>query len=506
MVNLRMDGKSEFLKDISSKKIYCFGAGRLFRRFLSNYSEVKVCGVIDNYLADKQSHMVVDGIQIPILSLEEYGLIHDSDSVLVITAGAYEEIIQQLDFTRAIDGMDCFLTLFLCNQEGAEERVDSLISWIKKVRESQENFAEFNQTSRVKRFQIWNRMPDYKTAGNKAMEDIRDIAGAMGYQEIDIHLLVGNTDSEAKEWSVERNRQEWERCYEIIPKDSVLLLQHPTWQLQSSRTQILRRLKKEKNVKIISVMHDVESLRKVYDDSVKQDEFSIIFELTDVFVVHTQAMKSYFLSIGVEENRVVVLGIFDYLAEAPVLRHMDKSIVVAGNLDGKKSPYVGKLRLLQNIKINLFGVGYMPSEENKNIVYHGASPADEIAQALCGGFGLVWDGDSLDTCGGYTGKYLRYNSPHKCSLYLAAGLPVIVWKEAALAGFVREHCVGIAVDSLYEISEMLTDMTEERYKKFIENIKPVSKALRNGENTKRAIMEAEKLLGLCDREGFEGSL
>ena len=496
MVNLRMDGRAEFLKNISSKKVYCFGAGRLFSRFLNNYSEVNVCGVIDNYLADSQGHVMAAGRQVPILSLEEYVAIHDGDSVLVITAGAYEEIIQQLDFTQAIDGVDCFLTLFLCNQEGMEDRIESLLSWIKKVREPGENFAESNQTSDVKRFQIWNRMPDYKTAGNKAMEDIRNIAGAMGYQKIDIHLLVGNTDSEAKEWSVKRNQQEWERCYETIPNDSVLLLQHPTWQLQSSRTQVLRRLKSEKNVKIISVMHDVESLRRVYDDSVKQEEFSVIFELTDVFVAHTKAMKKYFLSIGVEENRVATLGIFDYLAAEPVLRHMEKSITVAGNLNGIKSPYVKKLRSLPNIKIHLFGVGYTPSPEDTHIFYHGAFPTEEISQALCGGFGLVWDGDSLDTCGGYTGQYLRYNSPHKCSLYLASGLPVVVWKEAALAAFVQEHGVGLAVNSLYELPAILEDMTEERYNEFLMNIGPVSKALRDGEHTKRAILAAEKFLGI----------
>ena len=496
MVNLRMDGRSKFLENISSKKVYCFGAGRLFRRFLSNYPEVNVCGVIDNYLADSQSHVIVNGMQVLILSLEEYVSIYDGDSVLVITAGAYEEIIQQLDFTQAIDGVDCFLTLFLCNRERMEERVESLLSWIKKVRESGENFAEANLTSRVKRFQIWNRLPDYKTAGNKAMEDIRDIAGAMGYQKIDIHPLVGNTDSEAKEWSVQRNRQDWEQCYETIPDDAVLLLQHPTWQRQSARTKTLRRLKDEKNIRIISVMHDVESLRKVYDDSVKQDEFSVIFELTDIFVVHTAAMKEYFLSIGVEAERVVTLGIFDYLAAEPGARQLDKSITVAGNLDGKKSPYVEKLRSLQDIKIHLFGVGYAPSEGDKHIVYHGAFPTDEISQALCGGFGLVWDGDSLDTCSGYTGQYLRYNSPHKCSLYLASGLPVILWKEAALAGFVQEHGVGIMVNSLHELPEILADMTEERYNEYLAHIRSVSKALREGANTKRALKAAEKFLGI----------
>ena len=34
----------------------------------------------------------------------------------------------------------------------------------------------------------------------------------------------------------------------------------------------------------------------------------------------------------------------------------------------------------------------------------------------------MWDGPSPDTCAGVYGAYLRYNNPHKTSLYLAAGL------------------------------------------------------------------------------------
>ena len=56
-------------------------------------------------------------------------------------------------------------------------------------------------------------------------------------------------------------------------------------------------------------------------------------------------------------------------------------------------------------------------------------------------FGLVWDGTSLDGCNGRYGEYLKFNNPHKTSLYLSCGIPVIIWKEAALADFVEEHKV-----------------------------------------------------------------
>ena len=86
-----------------------------------------------------------------------------------------------------------------------------------------------------------------------------------------------------------------------------------------------------------------------------------------------------------------------------------------------------------------------------NINYHGSFGVDEIPSKLTRGFGLVWDGDSLDGCRGQSGQYLRYNNPHKLSLYLSSGLPVVIWTGAAEAGFVREHGVGLCVDSLNDL-------------------------------------------------------
>ncbi|MEI3535629.1 MAG: hypothetical protein V8R16_02480, partial [Bacilli bacterium] len=53
------------------------------------------------------------------------------------------------------------------------------------------------------------------------------------------------------------------------------------------------------------------------------------------------------------------------------------------------------------------------------------------------------------------GKYLKYNNPHKLSLYLAAGLPVIVWSKSAIAKFVIDNNVGICVNNLNEINDKI---------------------------------------------------
>ena len=49
---------------------------------------------------------------------------------------------------------------------------------------------------------------------------------------------------------------------------------------------------------------------------------------------------------------------------------------------------------------NLYGVGFDESRALENEAYFGSFLPDELPAALEGGFGLVWDGDSAETCSG----------------------------------------------------------------------------------------------------------
>ena len=104
-----------------------------------------------------------------------------------------------------------------------------------------------------------------------------------------------------------------------------------------------------------------------------------------------------------------------------------------------------------------------------------------------GSFGLVWDGVSAKTCEGIYGNYLRVNNPHKTSLYLASGIPVIIWKEAALADFIeKQHC-GILVDSIDDITEKIKKMSDQEYCEIQKNVCDIGKKIRDGYFYKKAL-------------------
>ena len=92
------------------------------------------------------------------------------------------------------------------------------------------------------------------------------------------------------------------------------------------------------------------------------------------------------------------------------------------------------------------------------------------------------------------GEYLSYNNPHKLSLYLASGLPVIVWKKSALSDWILQRGLGIAVESLYEIPNVLKDMPISGYNNMLANVELVSRKLQTGHYMKTAIEFAVELI------------
>ena len=114
---------------------------------------------------------------------------------------------------------------------------------------------------------------------------------------------------------------------------------------------------------------------------------------------------------------------------------------------------------------------------------------EELPGELSGHYGLVWDGTSIETCDGPFGNYLRFNDPHKLSLYLVSGLPVIVWAESAVAGFVKEESLGITVSSLKDIPQAISRVSPTEYKTMVQNTLKFSARLRDGYYLKHALEE-----------------
>ncbi len=284
-----------------------------------------------------------------------------------------------------------------------------------------------------------------------------------------------------------------------LPFKSVLFTQYPNNKFR----KLILFFAKLKRCKIITIVHDVRCLKGRTKDI--QAELSKIV-CSDVIIVHNESMKAWFL----EQNTtipIVILGIFDYVSkEKPLQNKTVKkndvySIAYAGGFGAGKNSYIFNFDMLEHSKYNLklYGIGFdankrKVSEEISIIHYQGAFPSDQIAYKIEADFGLVWDGISTESCSGDLGEYLKYNNPHKTSLYLLCGLPVIVWDQAAIASFIVKNNLGIGIANLKDLNTVLENLSEEDYKLMKNNVQIVQEKVMHGKFVEIAVKEAlEKL-------------
>jgi len=324
-----------------------------------------------------------------------------------------------------------------------------------------------------------------KNAGSKARNDVEAILISEGYEGLE--LKVENWYKMNFFKAQQHKYRATKSVFDQLGAGDELVIQFPIIHHTFFISRLIKQAQK-RGAKFYLLIHDVETLRHAAGSEVKfrhkvrnyfQEKKALMS--VDGIIVHNDIMKKVLVSQGVPADKMVSLEIFDYLIpnfEEKTAPQKDQPIIVAGNLNPTKSGYL--YNLPEQPAYNLYGVGYDESRALKNTSYFGSFMPDNLPTALEGSFGLVWDGDSSETCQGSYGNYLRFNNSHKASLYLASGFPVVVWKESALAPFILEKSCGIAVASLHDLEAALENLTEKEYADLSENARRIGKDLREG--------------------------
>lgn len=449
--------KTEFLEEIKGKKLYCYGAGKVFRDFLRLYPHIDIYSVVDrsaDILKDKFKNIK---FITPERFLKEC---EDEKSVLLITCFDYVEIENELQKIQFLNALPCYVYYIMQEKDGVKEMSYDLNKY---------QLTEFRYQDCM--------------AGQKAPTDVTIIAAKSGYKPITLNRGTVTRGTE-------QTRLAWEDIADNLKEDSYLILQLPLLDDTEGLYKIFD-IKKKKNIKIIGIVHDINIVRgnpTEYDFR----QYKVLKEVPDVLIVHNMYMVKMLADRGFDSDRLVKLEIFDYLI--PDYKEIKESdgIVIAGNLMESKAGYVYQINKINNVTFNLFGANYNAKKPFDNINYFGAFLPDELIKNLTGKYGLVWDGDSVETCSGGKGEYLKINNPHKLSLYLAVGLPVIIWDEAAEADFVLRENVGFTVRSLYDLPGKMSDISNNNYEIMKKNAEKVGARLRNGEYLTRALKKAEE--------------
>lgn len=327
-------------------------------------------------------------------------------------------------------------------------------------------------------------------AGSKARNDVEKILCEKGYTEVNTALNI--------KIKIIRKIFEYIRYFFIcnFNKNSIIIHQYPN--LPFLFNFCLNMAKKLNGFKIITIVHDL-SLRAKGTRINNAFLQNYVLKFSDCVIVHNNFMKEYIIkNMQIKDEKIVVLGIFDYLMSDLNNKNTlssDGNIIIAGNLDKNKCGYVYKLNgTTQRLKYNLYGPNYDNSIIQDNCNYKGVFSPEELPYKMQGAWGLVWDGPSVETCADLMGQYLKLNNPHKTSLYIACGIPVIVWSQAAISKFIEDKELGLIVDSIYDIEEVINNLTPEDYYKIKENVNKEGKKLRSGFYMSEAVKKAVSML------------
>ena len=350
------------------------------------------------------------------------------------------------------------------------------------------------------------------TAGAKAPRDISEICRQRGMHRFRMPMLPTECCKlYQKLWILIVGTYYWWKLEHMVSEGDIVIYQHPMYGNRVAERYIPH-IQKRKKVQFIAVIHYLESLRKGIDVVISQNQKTsnladnILLKYFDVVICHNDYMKQYLISQGFEKEKLVSLNIFDYLngcGKTQPSKGKDFSIAIAGNLAPGKCAYIYDIFGVDGTKnpglrVHLYGSNYAEINQCENMIYHGSFSPEDLPEHLEGAFGLVWDGTSAETCIGNTGEYLKYNNPHKTSLYLSSGIPVIVWSKAAIADFVIRNGVGIAVDSLYDVNDRISEISEADYASMCENVDCIGVKLRSGGYFMAALDESLRILRESD--------
>ena len=314
----------------------------------------------------------------------------------------------------------------------------------------------------------------YTSAASKAKIDCEEILEMNGYKNAGLPRTIQANET----YGFFRNLFSVLRALFRLRRSLPLVLQYPL----KKYYPFLCRFAAWRGCPVVTIIHDLRSLRRkkvIIDKEIRH------LNRSSVLIVHNEKMKEWLQEQGCR-SRIIVLGIFDYLSDAEPLPHpfsRPLEIVFAGTFSYKRSAFPAAIAPnASDFLLNMYGrPGDIRELADRPVIrYKGVFDADILISRIEGHFGLIWDGPDIATCAGGHGEYLLYNNPHKTSLYLRCHLPVIIWSHAALAPFVREHRIGLLVDSLEELERICAAITEEEYLEMQQNTRAIADKLKNG--------------------------
>lgn len=288
-------------------------------------------------------------------------------------------------------------------------------------------------------------------------------------RELSIYAYDMNTDSQAM------LHARLDGILAGVTNEDVVFLQSPLWNSTHFEKALMERMRViAPGSKCVTFVHDMPPLMWESERYLISNYLEL-YRMADLLIFPTQQAYEFWKEQGLVAKKVLIQHMWDHPVDidTSIKPPFSRTICFAGNAE--KFTFVKKW---QSETIQLAVTANQADwPESKNVKQLGWFQNDAVlAQTLrnTGGFGLHWTQDP------YWWEYMKYNASYKLSLYLAAGLPVIVPDGHPEKDYILRKKLGIAVKSLEDAVSQITVMTPEQYAEMVQAVDNVGELLRNG--------------------------
>ena len=315
----------------------------------------------------------------------------------------------------------------------------------------------------------------------EAQQRVTEIAqNSLHYNELGVYRYQVDSDSP------EMLRTRIDGIIAAVGWNDIVIFQSPTWNGITFDERLMLQLSAYKGLKKIFFIHDIPPLM-FEENRWLLKRYISLYNHADLIILPSENMADYLRAEGFTVSKIVVQKMWDFPVsiDFSINPQFKRVINFAGAANKDKFSFVKEWKY-DTVKL-LVTAAEGDWQHDEKVEFIGwFRDQNRLANALRGngGFGLLWTEHE------YTKEYMKLCACFKVSLYLAAGIPVIVHSSIPEASTIVRKNLGFAVTTLDEAVDKVESITEEQYGQMIKNVAEFGELVRGGFFTKKLLTDA----------------
>jgi hypothetical protein len=283
-----------------------------------------------------------------------------------------------------------------------------------------------------------------------------------------------------------------------VEDGDIVVIQLPLWIQFNFQNELIDRLKQKRDVKLIGLVNEVITYSDSKPYNSKSDFFLSQMDKFDLLITLNDKMSAMLKQDNVVKPMIPII-INDFLSQKRI-HDVKYSKRLAYIIERPTFNFENMVDL--KTPLTIYGQSLSNSSISNSVSFSSIDTFEELPYHLNGGFGLVNIPEVHDQKNKELNLSHKYAIPLSMSIFIAAGIPLVVLEDSPYAAWVSKNQIGLIVSSLANIDTSIEKMTEKDHQMMLEAVIRMQGAVASGVFTKRALLNAIRALEL----GYEDNI